>query len=243
MKWVALLGFGLFGAPMLIGGIIWTINTALLERHANHVDGVVTANEISHGTETQNGQTVATISYYPVVEYHDDNGGTHHVRGRTGSSSPDFSVGDHTTVAYERGNPDHAVIAGMQEWFSPIGVSIAGLLFLGAGVGGFFMVQSSDNTFGPAFDEPFRRMELKEAGHGTRVAGKIVDIKQIGKGKKLRWSIRVDGAGKQFFSVPFEIPPDPAWLNRTVTVYVNPIKADEYYIDFEELNTKAIAAS
>jgi len=154
MKWIVLLMFGSIGAVMFIAGSVWGFKRWSLMRRGVEAVGVIVDSKESVSTESDSRGRAIGVShaFHPVVQYSTPDGRRLSVTGTTGSGgSADFSLGDHVKVYYDPESPEDSVIATFsQAWLGPLGVGLFGFLFLVAGIGGFFLIQSSDDDMARA---------------------------------------------------------------------------------------------
>lgn len=244
MKWIFLLAFGGIGLGIFIGGIAWGLKRHALAAHGRRAAGRVIELQESTSVSEVNGRKVASLSYYPVVEFQASDGSTHKFRGSTGSSSPSYEVGSVVELLYMPDNPSNAQIADFSQfWLGPLVLSIFGFVFLGAGIAAFVMIGKSDETFGPSFDQRIHRAMLYDSKRGVKVTATVralEPVKKMGKTTGLVVvcaTIGLDGQERLFRSAPLEVDPGPGWVGRSVEVYVDPYDAKRYYIHLDPLLT------
>ncbi len=136
---------------MLIGGLSWASKRWDLWSHGVEAQAQVIENQVSTSTsynsKTKRNET--STSYYPIVKFEDSSGASHTFKGSTGSSSPDFSVGDKVPVLYMAGDPSNAQIKVFtQFWLGPVVISAMGLIFFAIG----FIIP----RFGSGIDSAFK---------------------------------------------------------------------------------------
>ena len=87
------------------------------------VVSMVTEHDVSKGVDT----------YAPAFIFHTEEGRQYKVISQVAKTPPEFTVGDHVSVVYEKSHPEAARIASfVQVWFFPMisggfGVSLSGL--------------------------------------------------------------------------------------------------------------------
>lgn len=159
MKWIALLTFGSVGAVLFLIGAGWGLKRIALVRRGVEALGVIVESQATTTSSTELGRmtsvTSASTAYRPVVRYVTRDGRAFSVTGSTGDiGRAGFAVGDKVKVYYDSENPESAVLAEFSQlWLGPVIVTLMGFLFLVFGVGGFFLIQSSDAAFGPDFQK------------------------------------------------------------------------------------------
>lgn len=236
MKWVALLAFGGVGLGALVGGLLWGHKRYQLHKNGVPVKGTVVELTETHSTERDdNGRTRNTTSIYPVVEFTPADGRVRRFRGSTGSSSPDYAVGQSVNVIYHREDPDQAQLADFSQfWLGPIAISVFGLFFLAGGVGGYFLVASSDKAFGPAFTAKMNRGRLYELKQGIRLQGVVREVEKEDGEFTLLVEAAPPGAAPRVYLAPIAFDPGPV-QGRHVDVYVDPQDKSEYYVHVDPL--------
>ena len=133
---------------LLIAGIASFSNITKMGREASAPGTVV---DMIQKREYVNQQDrIIEEYYYPVVDYTSQDGKSHHVQLKEGSSSPEYEVGDEVTVLY---NPDRPLDARIKSvgsaalmWILPGITGILGIAFLGAVVAVRKLMPPSDET-------------------------------------------------------------------------------------------------
>lgn len=250
MKWVFLLGFGGIGLGIFVGGIAWGLKRHALAAHGRRATGRVAELQESTSVSEVNGRKVASVSYYPVVEFQAMDGTTHKFRGSTGSSSPSYEVGSSVELLYMPDNPSNAQIADFSQfWLGPLVLSIFGFVFLAAGIGAFVMIGRSDEIFGPSFDQRINRGSLYESKRGVKVSAIVREIEPAKKWGRTTGLVVIcaapglDGRERLFRSAPLAVNPGAGLVGRSVDVYVDPYDAERYYIHMDPLLLSTAPAS
>lgn len=235
MKWVCLLAFGGVGLGALAAGLIWGSKRYQLHKNGVPVKGTVVELTSSSSTETVNGRTRRTTSIYPQVEFTPADGRPRRFQGSTGSSSPDYQVGQSVDVIYHREDPDQAQLADFSQfWLGPVVITIFGLFFLAGGVGGFFLVADSDKTFGPAFHAQMNRGRLYDLKKGVRLKGVVREVEHEDGEWTLLVEASVPGGAPSVFLAPVAFDPGRV-QGKPVEVYVDPRDKDAYYVHLDPL--------
>jgi hypothetical protein len=236
MKWVCLLAFGGVGLGALAAGLIWGSKRYQLHRNGVPVKGTVVELTETHSTERDDsGRTRDTTSIYPLVEFTPADGRPRRFRGSTGSSSPDYAVGQSVDVLYHREDPDNAQLADFSQfWLGPVAIMVFGLFFLAGGVGGFFLIADSDRTFGPQFHAKMNRGRLYEMKQGVKLKGVVREVEH----EDGEWTLLVEasapGAAPSVFLAPVAFDPGRV-QGKPVEVYVDPQDKDAYYVHVDPL--------
>jgi hypothetical protein len=124
---------------------MWGAKRWKLQKEGTRTMGTVVELTDSWSTDDEGRRTK---SVYPVVEFPAEGGRTVKFRGSTGSNPPSYQQGQLVSVIYDRKNPDDAQIADFEQfWLGPVLIGVFGLVFLGAGVGSFFLIGDSDKEF------------------------------------------------------------------------------------------------
>lgn len=164
MKWVCLLMFGSVGLTMFSLGLGWGTKRYLLMKNGVRTTGTVVEIDESASTTSQSGRTISSRSYYPHVEFTAEDGKTYKFRGSTGSGLPEYEKGAKVELFYQRDNPWVAQVYDFEQfWLGPLAIGLFGFLFLVAGIGGFFLIQSSDREMA-GFDQKLMEDRAKMEG-------------------------------------------------------------------------------
>jgi hypothetical protein len=67
--------------------------------------------------------------FYPVVRFALPGGQTYVVRTTSGTSPPEFQVGQHVTVIYDPRHPESALIDSWRDLLAPLGLIVMGTFF------------------------------------------------------------------------------------------------------------------
>jgi hypothetical protein len=235
MKWVCLLAFGGVGLGALAAGLIWGSKRFQLHKNGVPVKGVVVELARSSSTETVDGRTRRTTSIYPLVEFTPADGRPRRFQGSTGSSSPDYAVGQSVDVIYHREDPDQAQLADFtQFWLGPAAITVFGLFFLVFGFAGFFLIDGSDRTFGPAFHARMNRGRLYELKKGLKLKGVVREVEHEDGEWMLLVEASVPGGAPSVFLAPVAFDPGRV-QGKPVEVYVDPQDKDAYYVHVDPL--------
>lgn len=242
MKWIFLLAFGGVGLGILAGGIAWGLKRRALAVHGRRTTGRVVELQESTSVSDVDGRKVASVSYYPVVEFKAQDGTTHKFRGSTGSSAPSYEVGSSVELLYLPENPSNAQIADFSQfWLGPLILSIFGFVFFAAGVAAFVLIGRSDQEFGPSFDQRINRGTLYESKRGVKITATVRTLDPVRQRGRTTGLVvvcaapGVDGNERLFRSAPLVVNPGPGLVGRSVDVYVDPYDAERYYIHLDPL--------
>lgn len=235
MKWLALALFGTFGLSCFVGGLMWGMKRYKLMKEGVRTSGAVVELEESRSTSKEDGRTVESLAYYPVVEFA-VSGKTYRFRGSTGSGVPAYEVGAQVAVVYSPANPHDAQVADFEQfWLGPVVIGIFGFIFLVAGIGSFFFIADSDKAFGPEFEARMARDELFEMKQGVPLEATVKEVRQEGSGWLLVCRGGMPNAAKRDFQTMLAIDPGRGIVGKTVTVYADPRDAERYFVHVEPL--------
>lgn len=230
MKWIALLLFGSVGLAALLFGVGWGWQHYQFQHHGVRAEGRVVA------------LVDTDSSTYPQVEFTTNRGEAQRFRGGIGSSPPDYAVGDKVEVIYDPAQPREAIIASFGElWLAPLALGGFGLVFLLAGIGSFFLVRSSDRTFGPAFQKRMaavRNMRLMSDEEGIHLDGRVRRIEAFGTEGDfvVVCSARLPGGKeREFQSEPICYRPDRDIIGEAVDIFLDPFDKEAYAIKIQPL--------
>jgi hypothetical protein len=237
MKWVCLVLFGLVGLGAFACGTVWGGKRLRLWRGGLKTTGTVVELFESVSTSKEGGRSTESRSFYPVVEFSAEDGSRHRLRGSTGSSTPSYEVGQSVSLLYSPSDPSSAQIADFEQfWLGPLCLTLFGLLFLAAGVGGFLLIADSDRTFGPAFYAKIARAELYEGKRGIALPATVREVLKKKDGYVLVCRGGIPGAApRDFEAAPLSFDPGPGVLGKSVTVYAAPDDSKLYYVHVEPL--------
>jgi hypothetical protein len=233
MKWLCLALFGSVGLTAFACGLGWGFKRWKLVS-----TGVKTFGTVADIIEDSGGRS---RSFYPHVQFTTPDGVVRKFKGSTGSSSASYETGQRVAVVYNRANPDDAQIADFEQfWLGPVCVSIFGFLFLAAGIGGFFLVQDSDRTFGPAFEAKMAEVDLISGGRGIKLPAVVTRVRAIDAKDGKTYVIvcrggAPGGASREFESAPLAFDPGPSVVGKPVAVYADPTDAKRYAVQVELL--------
>ncbi len=233
MKWVCLLAFGGVGLGALVAGLVWGSKRYHLHKNGVPVKGTVV--ELTDSTSTDSDGKRST-SIYPVVEFTPADGRARRFRGSTGSSSPDYSVGQSVNVVYHREDPDQAQLADFSQfWLGPVAITLFGLVFSVFGVAGFFLIADSDKAFGPGFDARIHRARLYELKNGVKLKGVVKAVELDAGEYVLVCEASVPGgAPREFRSAPLAMDPGRA-QGRSIEIYIDPQDKNAFYVHADPL--------
>lgn len=218
MKWLALALFGTVGLSCFVGGLMWGMKRYKLMKEGVRTTGSVVDLEESRSTSKENGRTVESLSYYPVVEF-SVSGKTYRFRGSTGSSAPSYQVGAQVAVVYAPADPHDAQVADFEQfWLGPVLISIFGFIFLAAGIGSFFLIADSDKTFGPEFHQRMDRAELFDAKQGVEVQAEVTAVRKTDVGWLLVCRGGLPGGERREFQAAMALDPGRGVVGRSVSV-------------------------
>ncbi len=145
--------FGVIGAAMLTGGIIYALNTNALIKRAALAQGTVISLEkatrferdpyynSSAGRQSVAGRTYSSSVYHPMVQFTANSGKRIVFRTKSASNPPEYNPGDKVTVLYDPANPadDPKIASFLELWFTSVILSGLGLAFLLSALGIYFM--------------------------------------------------------------------------------------------------------
>ncbi len=241
MKWTCLLLFGAFGLAAFVAGIAWGAKRIALIRGGLRTKGSVVEIYESTSTSNENGRSVSSTSYYPVVEFTAKDGRNYRFRGSTGSGAAEYEKGAVVNIVYDPANPSVAQITDFEQfWLGPLCISLFGFLFLVAGIGGFFLIAESDRTFGPEFEQRMAYAELYEGKLGIRLDAAVSEIRKLPGRDAPSYVIVCSGGApggtpRDFMSAPLGFDPGSQIVGRKVEVYVDPRDAGRYYVHVKAL--------
>jgi hypothetical protein len=236
MKWMVLLLFGGLGLGILVGGLIWVAKRYEISTNGVHAQGTVVENykSISTNSEDSDRRSRSSGAYYPVVEFQTEEGKKIRFQGSTGSGTPEFEVGTPVKVVYKPQNPHEAQLVNFtQMWLGPVVITIAGFIFFSMGVGSFFIMGAGD-----ASQKNSQRQFLSMRPDSVKINGTIREVKTKGRDKYVFvcTAVRPGGSMEEEFETDFfTFDPGSEFVGRSVTVCLDPLDRESYYIEFGPL--------
>lgn len=127
--------FSVIGVGLLMGGGMFYGSTSTFLKTAVGADGKVVDLIPRDSSRTENGRTVHSVSYYPVIEF-PVNGQVVKFESSTGSNPPSYSTGERVSVLYNPVAPAQAKINSFFDlWGAALIASGLGLVFSSIGIG------------------------------------------------------------------------------------------------------------
>jgi hypothetical protein len=111
-------------ALLALWGLDMMVHNLRLVLTGLRTPGVIMANDLDCG-----GRGGHSCDYVPVVRFALPGGQTYVVRTTSGTSPPEFQVGQHVTVIYDPRHPESAVIDSWGDLLAPLALMVMGTFF------------------------------------------------------------------------------------------------------------------
>jgi hypothetical protein len=224
--WLFVAIFGGIGVVFVIIAAWMLVSTIQFRERAQSTEGVVVELVSRRGSK-------GGVTYSPVYEFKDRNGGQHRVQSSTSSNPASYDVGERVTVRYDPARPGDARIDGfMDNWFLPLIFGGIGSIF--AVIGGAIGMHGVRK----------RRTRVWLAQHGMRVAAKFTGVvhdtsmKVNGRSPwrlTAQWHHPVTGAIHTFESDSVWFDPGEFVDRDELSVVVDADDPSRYQVDIEFL--------
>ncbi|HVR84634.1 MAG TPA: DUF3592 domain-containing protein [Planctomycetota bacterium] len=269
IQWVLLAVVGGAGACILTVALFRTAKHYLLTTASGRVtEGKVVDQHKEYVTLTHSSRNrddslfqstgrSSWVRYHPVVEFQPEEGNPVRFQGKVyGTEKPMIATGAPVRVYYEPGNPSNACIGTFSElWLRPLAMSLAGLMFLVAGVLGFVAsgrVQAAAlaEARSPEALERQVQDDLRESyNYPVHVQGTIdrveaLDVQGPALYEFICRAVKPGGTDPEEFrsvSIPFQ--PGPGFVGRTVEIYFNPQEPGTYYLPMGALMREIVGGA
>lgn len=245
MRWIVLLMFGGLGLAALIGGVMWGLKRQSLAQQGVETWGRVVAQEessVSTGSSSRTGSyRNVKKSYSPVVEFVTEGSKTVRFTGSTGGvGDPIIETGTEVKVLYDPAEPGSAQIKSFSQfWLGPLAVTVAGIISLFLGVGGFFVMGGIDRNMAEG-EAMMNRQRLIFMPEARVIQGKIIRIEErpenSGRYVFIVQALRPDSSlYEEFSSDHLTFDPGHRFIGREVAVRLDPADRENYYVNADPL--------